>query len=247
MLAFAPAILAAIEQLSLGNESKKYAACNVLYRHWHKNLAAYVVARFPGLSSDRVVNAVNDAFIELLAEAKKEDYFPGHPERLLFRIAQRRAIDELRCQTKRGKWRALTTDTTTELIEVSQSCRDQRTGVDQAADAEMMLTIREAIAIMPFRQRQVAKLMVEHCNGPVTAGDIQELARTTNDEYLTLPTANRSLEEVKKKLRVVLRSHRPITYTKFLSKYSTCNSTEKAHLNPKPSRLNHLQKKLLIG
>lgn len=197
------AVQSAIEQLSHGDERQRRNACGILHRHWHKQVAAFVLSRCPGLTSDRVVNAVNDAFLSLLSAAEKADYDPATPERFLFAVALRRAVDELRSQTKRGKLR-LRFDRETRTLLVSSEEAEYRTAADGAETAEMLAAIRDAIASMPERQRHVAQLMVDHCNGPVTARMIQELARVTDGMYLTLPAANRALEEVKKKLREVL-------------------------------------------
>jgi DNA-directed RNA polymerase specialized sigma24 family protein len=204
MLSGDPSIQSAIELIHRGDEAQRRAACDLLYRHWHRQIAAFVLSRCPGLTRDRVVNAVNDAFLSLVSASANLDYDPISPERLLFTVALRRGFDELRSQTKCGKWRPLHSDMTTSLIETGQYGSEVPTSADHAENAEMWEAIRAAIAVMPERQRHVAQLMVDHCNGPVTARVIQDLARITDGMYLTLPAANRALEEVKKKLREVL-------------------------------------------
>ena len=65
----------------------------------------------------------------------------------------------------------------------------------------MMQVIREAIAGMPYRQRQVAQVMIDRFPEEPELNEIREEIRRATGELLTMVAVKRSRQEARRKIR----------------------------------------------
>jgi len=175
----------------------------MLWRQCHKQVGAWIAGRYPSLTADRIATATNRAFEKLYKATSQPGFDFQKPERLLFTIADRGAIDLFREQ----RTEQIVEFGTKKNILLMANHRDPAaaTAADHAALAEVNEVIRATIAEMPSRQRQVAQLLFEFSNGDATTQDIILWFSIQYDEVLPHGSANRALQEVKRKLRAVLR------------------------------------------
>lgn len=194
---------AAKEKLRLAKtDDERFEAIDDLWRQWHGKVGAWLAGRYPGLIADHVATATNQAFQKLYEASNKPNFDSEKPERLLFTIAQRGAIDLFRSQ-KAEKLISFGTDTNILLI-ANHPDPAAVTATEHAELADVMSEIRNAIAGMPMRQRQLAQLLFEFSDGDATAADVRLWFALHHETELSFAAANRSLQEVKRKLRAVL-------------------------------------------
>jgi DNA-directed RNA polymerase specialized sigma24 family protein len=195
-------------ELLCGTDAQREVACAYYFRLYRDLLAGCVRKQYPSLPSDLVADAVSKAFLEFyqVATASK-DFDPERPQRLLLKIALRRACDEFRKHTHRGKYKEESLETIASALAGTDTGADWSVAVSGMRAREVQSLFRIALEKFGDKQRSIARLMVDALDDNVTDIKLAELYREKFNTPITVPAAKRAREEVRIKFRELLRKN----------------------------------------
>jgi len=194
-----------IDQLLAGDANEVKSAMSQVDRQLRGILVARIRRTAPGLSSAAVAEAYQEALLSIWQAAQQGKFGGQEPLLpLLLTIAHRRAVDALRRHTRSRQ------DYDELFDSVAERMADTRVGeawreVARKEDGRrMMHLIRDQVASMPSRQRQVASVLIDHFPDVPTTAQICEAVRQAFGEELTPTAAKRAWQEARKKIRQCL-------------------------------------------
>jgi hypothetical protein len=203
MLPVDASIEAAKIQLRSKDEWHRLEALEILYDAWSKIVAGIVLRKCPGLTSDRVISAVNDAFLGLYEYSGRVANRKMSIEAVLVWTASLRAIEQVRSQTKCGKLQAASGKVTEEVLNHLELGLELWTSADSAQYAEVNAALCDSIAKMEGQQREVAQLMAVYSDGFfLSAKDLHRLLKESGKQ-MTHQMVKRARQEVINKLRKI--------------------------------------------
>lgn len=192
--------------LLCGTEAERQQACTYYYSR-HKGLVISCVRKdFPFLPSDLVAEACNRAFVSFFDTAMTDPHFdPEKPERLIVKIAISRACDLLRKRTHRGKYKEESLDEINAALSGTNAALDWSEAVGGMRAREVQELFRAELACFPLRQRNIARLIVDHIGDDIGPKELADLYRTTYNEQITVPAAKSARDQVRLKFKECLR------------------------------------------
>jgi len=115
-------------------------------------------------------------------------------------VAQRRAIDCLRKRSKPDRDYDQLFDDVAHRLEDNKVGEAWRQAVSKHDGRRMMYLIRDAIASMPKRQRQVASVMINSFPDAPSLGEIRQTVQAMTGEELSLTSVKRARQEARQKI-----------------------------------------------
>lgn len=205
-----------------GTPQSQEEAIDRAYSRYAKPLAGYIRESVaPTLDSDEIATAVNEAFCALARYVAQEKFSAsGALSTLLFTLARRKAIDQLRAKTSRKRQPAangandspdvtadmtdddFTISVTQRLIEAPEVAELWRTAADSAADNEIIRTFRLWIGRLPRVQRKVAEALLRHFGSASDAEIASELSE--NGESITAASVKSARAEIVRKFTALI-------------------------------------------
>jgi DNA-directed RNA polymerase specialized sigma24 family protein len=192
--------------LLCGTDAQRQQACAYYFDRHMGLVTSCVRKKFPGLPGDLVANAVHDAFLEFYKTAMSDaDFDPEKPERLIVKIALRRACDELRQRTHRGKYKEESLDEINGALSGTATAVEWSEAVGNRRAREVQELFRAELAKFPPRQRNIARLMVDRIEDEIGPKELADLYRETYKEPITMPAAKSARDQVRLKFDECLR------------------------------------------
>jgi DNA-directed RNA polymerase specialized sigma24 family protein len=192
--------------LLCGAEGDRQLACSYYYERYKELIVNCVRDRYRSLPSDLVIDAAHKAYIEFFETATTDpDFDPEKPQRLLLKIALRRACDHFRQHTHRGKFKEETLDEIAGALAGTETGEEWAAAVGSMQAREIQDLFRKALEDFADRQRKIARLMVDRLDDSIPDAKLAELYRESYHEPITVPAAKRARDEVRKKFRDILR------------------------------------------
>jgi len=192
--------------LLCGTDAERQQACTY-YFHCHKRLVTGCVRqKFPSLAADLVATAVHAAFIKFFESAVNDTEFdPEKPERLIVKIAIRKACDLFRQRTHRGKYKEQSLDVISDAMKGTETSVDWAEAVGSMRAREIQELFRAELVKFAPRQRNIARLMIDRIEEDIGPTKLAELYRQEYNEHITVLAAGRARDEVRKKFKECLR------------------------------------------
>jgi RNA polymerase sigma factor (sigma-70 family) len=192
----------------LGDEEERQEAATKLFNRYKERLMIFLENKRPYLPADDAATAVNEAIIEIfrMGETRPKDLeSPLRP--LLFTIADRRAIDLLRKQSRRIK----SDDQITE--DIGDALRDTDTGnawsdfCRESENKERLSDIKqefnEFIVTLPKKQRLVAGVIADDFQ--LNDHEISEELRLRSNMVVPVVEIKGAKQALMKKFRELLK------------------------------------------
>jgi DNA-directed RNA polymerase specialized sigma24 family protein len=193
-------------ELLCGTDAERNQACAYYFHHHQRLVTACVRNKFQGLPADLVASAVEDAFLEFYKTAISDtDFDPEKPERLIVKIALRRACDALRERTHRGKYKEESLEAIGQALSGTDTALDWSEAVGGMRAREVQELFRTELASFPPRQRNIARLMVDHLDENIGPKELADLYRLTYNEPITVPATKSARDQVRLKFKECLR------------------------------------------
>ena len=192
-----------ISILLLEGEAEQRRAITLINQHLRRVMIYKIRVCGLGLTSEEIIAVYNEVLMDVWKAAVEKRYDANQPlEAFLFTVAHRRAIDRWR-RKRRNK----EVSENVLLDEVSNSLRGTEVGAawcDVAAKEngrKMMDLFRRAVTRMPARQRQVGSVMIDKFPDVPTLQQICDEIYETTGERITVVSAKRARQQVRKKVR----------------------------------------------
>ena len=191
-----------ISILLIGNDEEQKLALELIHQYLKKLLIWKIRNSALGLTSEEVIEVYQELLITIWKSAQKKQYDPDKPLLpFLFTLAQRRAIDRIRKNTRNQK-------NEDELLDdVFKNLKNTKVGeawqivASSENGSKMMEIFRQTAVKMPLHQRQVASVMIDHFPDEIPLPELREEIYKRTGEQLTIIAVKSARREVRTKIR----------------------------------------------
>lgn len=191
-----------ISILLIGDEAERKQAIELIDKHLQRAIARKIRYAAPGLPPDELLEVYGDVLLGVWKAAKEGRFDPDRPLLpFLFTLAQRKAYDRLRKRSRVQKAREELLDAVAERLAGTEVGAAWEEVVAREDGQRMNGIIRDTVARMPARQRQVASVVIECFPSIPTPQEIRQEIYETTGEQLTVVAVKRAWQEARAKLR----------------------------------------------
>lgn len=191
-----------ISILLIGNEEEQNEAVRLIDKHLRRPIVAKIRRSAIGLPSADLPDVYQEVLLDVLEAARKGQYDPDRSLLpFIFTVAYRRAIDRVRKISGKQVAEAELLDAITESLADTKVGEAWREVIAREEGRKMMEVIRNTIAKMPARQRQVASVVIERFPDTATLQEIRQEILGRTGEQLTVVAVKRARQEARKKIR----------------------------------------------
>lgn len=191
--------------LLFGSSDDRRRAGYYYYAQYHEEVFNIIRSKFRSLPSDLIADAVHDAFIVFIESATTDQSFdPVKPVKLVVRVAFNKACDIFRKRTGRGKFKEECFDEIADTLVDTDVGRAWSEAARAGLARDLQSDFHRELEKCGDRQRKVGRLMVDRLTEDIPDVRLAELYRETYGEPITVPSAKRAREEVRKKFKTLL-------------------------------------------
>jgi DNA-directed RNA polymerase specialized sigma24 family protein len=173
----------------------------LIHQHLQNRIVGWLRRRFPGMAPDDLADAWGETLVAVLMLARERRFDGDRPLMpLLCKIAYARATDHTRRRTTRDD----------ALAAVGEMLRGTQAGrrwqrLDPAERNEVMALIRDAIATLPGKQREVFQAFINGYPETRSREVLREKVSEATGREETLVSVKRALQEGRAKVGEFLR------------------------------------------
>ncbi len=192
----------AVRILLIGDDEEIDRGLVLIHQHLQNRIVGWLRGRFPGMVPDDLADAWGETLVDALGLARERRFDGDRPLMpLLCKIAYARATDHTRRRTTRDDALAAVG----EMLRGTQAGRRWQQTLDPAERNEVMALIRDAIATLPGKQREVFQAFIDGYPETRSREVLREKVSEATGREETLVSVKRALQEGRVKVGEFLR------------------------------------------
>lgn len=191
----------AVRILLIGDDEEINRGLVLIHQHLQGRIVSSLRRDFPGMAPDDLADAWGETLVDVLRLARERRFDGDRPLMpLLCKIAYARTTDHTRRRTTRDD----TLAAVGEMLRGTQAGRRWQT-LDPAERNEVMALIRDAIATLPGKQREVFQAFIDGYPETRSREVLREKVSEATGREETLVSVKRALQEGRAKVGEFLR------------------------------------------